>query len=46
MADVAAQLVLHPTASQAVAVLGTTLGRDKVCTHSRFDLPMANKSGY
>ena len=30
MADVASQIILHPTASASLKILGTTLGRDKV----------------
>ena len=29
MASIASQIVLHPTVSQTLKVLGTTLGRDK-----------------
>lgn len=30
MANVASQIILHPTASASLKILGTTLGRDKV----------------
>jgi hypothetical protein len=30
MANVASQVILHPTASATLKVLGTTVGRDKV----------------
>ena len=37
MANVASQIILHPTASASLKVLGTTVGRDKVrnlCSHT------------
>jgi hypothetical protein len=30
MANVASQVILHPTASSTLKILGTTVGRDKV----------------
>ncbi len=30
MANVASQIILHPTASSTLKILGTTVGRDKV----------------
>lgn len=30
MATIASQIIMHPTATQTLKVLGTTLGRDKV----------------
>jgi hypothetical protein len=32
MTSIASQVVLHPKVTQAMAVLATTMGRDKVCT--------------
>jgi len=36
MANVASQVILHPTASAALKVLGTTVGRDKVYRASQY----------
>ena len=35
MSDIAAQLILHPNVSQGLALVATTIGRDKVCALTR-----------
>ena len=39
MANVASQVILHPTSSATLKVLGTTVGRDKVRSEFMAPLP-------
>jgi len=46
MSSLASQIILHPTVSETIKVLNTTLGRDKVRAHKACSAPVSCRIDY